>query len=96
MLPLVRVIVRDLVEAHRALAERIDGFEKARMSDPVGFDSEAAERQIEDAHRAFDVLLRELGQLGVVCRDASRGLVEFPALFGVITWEPGEAAVRVG
>ena len=101
MLPLVRVIVRDLMEAHRVLSGRIDAYEKAVQAtrlDPAApgkLDVDAVGREIEGLHGRFRTVLRELDQLGVLCRDPARGLVEFPSLLKTITWEPGEERVRV-
>jgi hypothetical protein len=99
MLPLVRVIVRDLVGSHRTLSDRLEAYVRvmeARQRGtrlPDGFDPEAAEVEIESLEVAFNGTLEELRDLGLVCRDPHRGVVEFPAAPGRLTWTLGEDRV---
>jgi hypothetical protein len=101
MLPLVRSIVRDLVANYRNLASRIETLGSAVKSHkkggpvPEGFNPEAAEREVRGLHRDCESTLRELTQLGLVCRDPARGLIEFPSVIGTISWQPGDERVTV-
>jgi hypothetical protein len=97
MLPLVRAIVSDVVANHRALADRLALYERIvetrrrEAAPPGGREPRSAE--IEALHAELLGNLRELERLGVVCRDPDRGVVEFPAGAGPITWSLGDERV---
>ena len=92
MLPLVRVIVRDLVAAAQqaraaATALAAPGLDDARRA--------TLEAELGDARARLADLVRELTDLGVELKDVDRGLVDFPAVHEgrmvLLCWPLGEA-----
>ena len=101
-LPLVRSIVRDVMELHRDLQWRCDRLQSLRERYPAAEDDSIYEQEVEhyakelsaDQHR-FDDLLRELKQIGGTLTDPVRGTVDFPGLLDgrrvMFCWQPEES-----
>lgn len=84
-LPLVRAIVQDMSELARGIAERRQrlrmlGFARrdGRM-DPYLEELAEIEGQLDEEERRLDEFASELYELGVEPKNASEGLVDFPA-----------------
>ena len=105
-LPLVRRVVRDIVEANSRI-ERLHAVRqgKGRLdSGGVGLegdvsvnDNSAIDSRIEDQVRAIDDCLREFDAIGCECKDFRLGLVDFPAMLDgrvvYLCWKLGESEV---
>ena len=70
-LPHVTEIVERAVEAVRALAARADTVASAATGN--------GHARRDDGADAFERVVRELEEEGIVLRDVSRGLIDFPA-----------------
>ena len=99
-LPLVRVIVKDVMEDYRRLHDVLEalGLEgKSRAANPeeIIIDLPWDVRDLVDEIRDY---VRELGELGLYLRDPATGLVEaYGEQHGDIvyfSWKPGENRVR--
>jgi hypothetical protein len=83
MLPLVRAIVRDIVELYRDLherqerLERIHAAQKETASDPYREESQLAEQELTREAVRLEEYLDELRRLGVEFKGWD-GLVDFP------------------
>lgn len=105
MLPLVRVIVRDIVALAGSLQDRLERIDRLRSDSvepaPVdAYDEELREVRRElarDKERMQDYA-RELSDLGVELKDSLLGLVDFPAVLEnrevCLCWMQGETEVR--
>ncbi len=88
MLPLVRTIVKQIVDDFRLHREKSAGLEKFKTSlgpHPSRADLltvKAREEAIDDLDRSVAQGLRELGELGVEFKDFGIGLIDFPHLRG--------------
>src|SRR5581483_10195984 len=103
-LPLVRAIVRDIVELARALQERLERVERLQPG-PAASPDDAYHEELREVRRE---LLRdkqrmrefasELSDLGVELKDSLTGLVDFPCLHEgrevCLCWMQGEPEVR--
>jgi len=86
MLPLVRAIVKDLVELARDVIERRqrlanlthDG--ELEPGDPYHQESMQIEEELEKDRQRLHEYIRELRQLGAEPKDGTLGLVDFPAI----------------
>jgi len=106
MLPLVRLIVRDIVVNQRALVDRtatlaeILAAQERGEGAPADFDRRAAEQGIHLLRQALDDSLGELRDLGLLCRDPDRGIVEFPARSSAssarLGWKLGDERISLG
>jgi hypothetical protein len=87
MLPLVRSIVRDIVE----LDQTIRGW----YDRPCPADAEQAEAELEQLYERMREFERELVGLGVELKGHREGLVDFPGWFDgrevCLCWKYGEA-----
>lgn len=105
-LPLIRVIVRDIMELKADVLSRQDRLQVLRELNPSTSDelssySEEVQQMEEsllmDAQR-LDEFSGELQQLGVNLVDGQQGLVEFPAMLedqvGWLSWMPDEDVVQ--
>jgi hypothetical protein len=102
-LPLVRAIVRDLVEASREVVERRErlsyliGGRSRDKQDPYREELAQIEDELEKDSRQLQEYVEELHQLGVEPKSAMEGLVDFPALFEgrlvYLCWKLGEPEV---
>ncbi len=102
-LPLVRAIVRDLVEAARDVMERRErlsyliGGRSRDKHDPYREELAQIEDQLEKDSRQLEEYVDELRQLGVEPKCATEGLVDFPALLDgrpvYLCWKLGEPEV---
>lgn len=103
-LPLVRLIVRDIVDLYadlRARRERLDDLTGGRRRKPRDNDPYADElREMEAEYAADEQNLRnlvdELGGLGVRIGDAALGTITFPGQGQTqFEWRLGDADVHV-
>ncbi len=81
MLPLVRRIVRDIVDAHRAWSSAVKAYENAATWTRA--DSQAAqltplENEVRRLATEIEGYLGELRELGVDFKGFDQGLVDFP------------------
>ena len=102
VLPLVRSIIRDVVEEFHAL--RITGREQRTLEAQPIMDPVYRKRlrrlkaDVSDASARIEIYLRELEDMGIELRDLESGLVDFPTLVNgepaFYCWKPGEEDVR--
>lgn len=102
-LPLVRAIVRDLVEASRDVVERRErlsfliGGRSRDKQDPYREELAQIEDELEKDSRQLQEYVAELRQLGVEPKSATEGLVDFPAVIDgrlvYLCWKMGEPEV---
>lgn len=102
-LPLVRAIVRDLVEASREVMERRErlsyliGGRSRNRHDPYREELAQIEEELEKDSRQLREYVEELRQLGVEPKGATEGLVDFPTLVDgrlvYLCWQLGESEV---
>lgn len=81
MLPLVRRIVRDIVDAHRAWARAMQAYENAATwtrADAPSAHVTALENDVRRLAAEIEGYLRELRELGVDFKGFEQGLVDFP------------------
>lgn len=103
-LPLVRMIVRDIVELHADVQQRRQRLQQL-LHEP---DSEAkgglSTEDVEEMERELDADLErlqgfidELAGIGAELKDAASGLVDFPTLIddreAYLCWKPGEDTI---
>jgi len=91
-LPLVRRIVGDLVRCYADWQEAVSRFEYATSRSSAGTpdaEAEALQREVQALAAEIDGFVRELGELGVECRNLALGLVEFPGEATTFCWRPG-------
>ena len=95
MLPLVGSIVRDLVEQYQELSERRDRIASGGGS--VGPYREVVEGELQQQAQRLQEYIEELKQLGVVFKDFTTGLVDFPTRIdgreAYLCWKLGEPQV---
>lgn len=81
MLPLVRRIVRDIVDAHRAWAKAVQSYETAATwtrADTPATHLTALENDVRRLATEIEGYLGELRELGVDFKGFEQGLVDFP------------------
>jgi len=103
MLPLVRSIVRDIVDQYDQYRQRIPASRgttgTGRRSDPSpSATSRGLAQEVTEAIKAeIDGAVAELNALGVELRDYESGLVDFPGKLGddlvYFCWKPGEERI---
>ena len=103
MLPLVRSIVRDIVDTRKRLAH-LSGEQDTLDRDRRNLTWESRHRryslsdEVNTANKAFTSAVGELGQLGVNLVDAECGSVDFPTRINgrpaAFTWQIDEDGVR--
>lgn len=103
MLPLVRSIVRDIVDLYRTFKEKVERYQAATeakrrgQAPPAGFDREAIEAEIEGLKDKVHAAMSELTTLGVELKDFEKGLVDFPMRRGgdvaFLCWMLGEEGI---
>jgi hypothetical protein len=102
-LPLIRAIVRDLVDASRDVVERrerllylIGGRSRDRQ-DPYREELAQIEDELEKDSRHLEEYVEELRELGVEPKSATEGLVDFPTILDgrlvYLCWKLGEPEV---
>jgi len=74
-LPLVRRIVRDIVNSHEQAAQLQAKLDEA----PTSRDAAAAQSQLEVTLRRLEEYVDELRELGIELKDYQTGLVDFPS-----------------
>lgn len=102
-LPLVRSIVQDWVTLSAQVAERRERVaylmagRDPNAQDPYTDELAHIEEELKQAGNMLDGYVGELNQLGIEPRDASIGLVDFPAVFAdrevYLSWELGESEI---
>lgn len=102
-LPLVRAIVRDLVEASREVVERRErlsyliGGRSRDSQDPYREELAQIEEELEKDSQHLQEYVEELRQLGVEPKSATEGLVDFPAVLDgrlvYLCWKLGESEI---
>jgi hypothetical protein len=100
-LPLVRKIVEDVVQQHRAWRETILELDivasSARADEPREV-AEDLERKAQQLARDVDGFRRELDDLGIQLKDPRLGLVDFPCEVAgrsvLLCWRLGEPSVQ--
>lgn len=99
-LPLVRRIVRDIVEMHPQWREAVSAFELEQDGATAEHESDGARDARERAGRLageIESCLDELEQVGCHFKGFEEGLVDFPAVRDdrvvYLCWRYGEAAV---
>jgi hypothetical protein len=105
-LPLVRMIVSDIVELYREVAdrrERLAAMERRRANapvregDPYREEVEQVQRVLEQDEQRLQAFVAELHELGVELKDPVSGLVDFPTSMNghtaYLCWKLGEAEV---
>lgn len=106
-LPLVRSIVRDIVELHQDITGRRERFRSVRRrhsgsqaDDESVYEQEMRQLEDELAHdeNRLDEYATELQKIGGIVTDPVTGIVDFPALLGGdrvwLCWQMGEPEVR--
>jgi hypothetical protein len=107
-LPLVRAIVKDVVQLHGELSERERQLEEIRRSrkkkrqqatpDPYEEEIDDIQKTLDAESERYGELVAELDQLGIEFRDPSQGLVDFPSVVGgkeaFLSWSLGEERVQ--
>jgi hypothetical protein len=99
-LPLVRLIVKDIMDGAREL--RAVRKDLARLRDAAGAREDARRAALEEEERriaeTIESCMAELAEIGAELKDFDMGLVDFPARVGSRTvylcWKWGEPAVR--
>jgi hypothetical protein len=93
LLPTVAQLVEDLQASHAIMEERQDDVTESIPTNGGG----AVHREFLDASTRAGAALQTLEELGLVVRDPSSGLVDFPAIRDgrevFLCWRLGEEAV---
>jgi hypothetical protein len=103
-LPLVRSILRDVLELHRDLEWRSERLRSLRERYPVSDEGSVYEQEVEHSEREvlrdqerFDELLQELKRIGGVVTDPVGGVVDFAGVLDgrrvMFCWKQDEPAV---
>jgi hypothetical protein len=100
MLPLIRSIVRDIIDRYGFFKERLEYYRLAQearkegMPPPDGFNRDRLKAEIENLKDQVMSVVGELTGLGVELRDYEEGMVDFPARLGedivYLSWKMGE------
>mgnify|MGYP000598560423 CR=1 FL=1 len=103
MLPLVRSIVRDIIERYAAFKDRVEFYRagqealKQGFPPPDGWHRERVAREIDALKDDVMAVVGELTELGADLRDYEEGMVDFPARLGedivYLSWKLGEDKV---
>lgn len=103
MLPLVRAIVRDIVQLSRDVLQRRERLaflgtgRPQRPGDPYDEELAQMEADLEQDTRRLQEYAAELRSLGVEPKSATEGLVDFPAILDgrrvYLCWRLGEREV---
>lgn len=100
-LPLVSRIVADIVAAYGRWQDSMREYEILKVSERLESPdprATALEQEIHAVAREIDRFLGELEELGVECKGAEQGLVDFPAEIGgrrvYLCWRLGERSVQ--
>ena len=101
-LPLVRGIVRDLLQEHPAWRRAIARYEilvaGAVASDDEGVDVKKARAEVERHAAQIETYLRELEQVGCTFQGFEEGLVDFRSMRGdrlvQLCWRYGEERIQ--
>jgi len=102
VLPLLRSIIRDVVEEFHSLrsaGRQQRALEAEPLADPISKNRlKGLRSHIGEASNRIEGYLRELEDLGIELRDLETGLVDFPAIVNgepaFLCWKPGEEEIR--
>jgi len=104
MLPLVRVITRDLVRLSREVGERHQRVEHVKAGrnitsgDPYDEELAQIEEELSKDRARLHEYVEELRQLGVEPKNGVEGVVDFPTMLEgelvYLCWKYGEAEIR--
>jgi len=104
MLPLVRVITRDLVRLSREVVERHQRVEHVKAGrnitsgDPYDEELAQIEEELSKDRARLHEYVEELRQLGVEPKNGVEGVVDFPTMLEgelvYLCWKYGEAEIR--
>lgn len=93
-LPLVRRILDDVVKAHEQLLLERERSAALKASTPA---ARVAQERVEALEEDLNGYMAEMDQIGCLCKDPARGLVDFPALregrIVFLCWKLGEREV---
>jgi hypothetical protein len=103
-LPLVRMIVRDIVELHadvhrrrQRLQDLRHGRAPGREGDPYSEEVEEMERELDSDLERLQGYADELAGIGAELKDPTSGLVDFPTLIddreAYLCWKLGEDTI---
>lgn len=103
MLPLVRAIVRDLIEVSGGITERrqrlgyLVAGREPNSEDPYWQELEQVQEELRNDTRRLGEYVEELHRLGVEPKSATEGLVDFPSVIDgrpvYLCWKFDEAEV---
>ncbi|OYW19261.1 MAG: hypothetical protein B7Z55_09210 [Planctomycetales bacterium 12-60-4] len=106
-LPLVRAIVRDIVELYRDVSERksrLEGLRKRRgkssqsQDDPYREEVEQIQQDLDKDVAKLQGFVDELNDIGIELKDPAVGLVDFPTQMdgktAFLCWQLGETEVQ--
>ncbi|MDX1966770.1 MAG: DUF2203 domain-containing protein [Planctomycetaceae bacterium] len=106
-LPLVRAIVRDIVDLYRDVTERkgrLEGLRKRRgkaaqrQDDPYREEVEQIQQDLEKDVAKLQGFVDELNDIGIELKDPAVGLVDFPTQMdgksAYLCWQLGEVEVQ--
>jgi len=103
MLPLVRVIVRDISELAEQLRERHERLtrqrpgDRSRLSDAHDEELQQAQTELERGQAKMQEYEGELKKLGIELKDYFTGLIDFPSVMNgrvvYLCWRLGESEV---
>jgi len=104
MLPLIKVIVRDIVSLSRDLVERkerlriLSGDRGKRTGNLYDEELSQREAEVEQDVMRLEVFVNELVDLGVELKGVHEGLVDFPTIIdgrpALLCWKHGEEDIR--
>ena len=104
-LPLVRMIVRDIVELHADVQRRrerlqalLDKHGPARESDLYSEEVDAMQKELDSHIVRLQGFVDELAEIGAELKDPTSGLVDFPTLVddrnAYLCWKLGEESIE--
>ena len=104
LLPLVRVIVRDIVDEYRFLCRRSAEKRRIEMEAVAPFQRRTLialqdiQREIDRSRTKIDDITWELNELGVEFQDYEMGLIDFPSRIAgepaCLCWRLGEDRIK--
>lgn len=103
-LPLVRMIVRDIVELHADIQRRRERLRalqnrrgEVREDDPYGEEVREMEKELDADVGRLQEFVDELAEIGAELKDPGQGLVDFPTIIddrdACLCWKPGEESI---
>lgn len=100
-LPLVRRIMRDILEAHPELEQQLSELRRLQAQDPGAQGRERAQQlhtTIDKGARRINSFIQELHQIGCLFKGFDPGLVDFYCLYRnrpiFLCWQSGEDTIH--